>query len=45
MSIQSQLVRVSVQANTVELASPGHWCCPLEGEAAAGCFGGEYFYG
>jgi hypothetical protein len=30
------------QVNAVEPASPGHWCCPLEGEAAAGRFGGEH---
>lgn len=29
------------RANTAELALPGRWCCPLEGEAAEGRFGGE----
>ena len=29
------------QANTVQPALPGHWCCPLEGAAAEGRFGGE----
>jgi len=28
------------QANTAEPALPGCWCCPLEGEAADGRFGG-----
>jgi hypothetical protein len=32
----------SVQANAVELALPGYWRCPLEGEMAAGHFGGEF---
>ncbi len=31
----------TIPANTVELALPGCWCCPLEGEAAIGRFGGE----
>jgi hypothetical protein len=29
------------RANTAEPASPGRWCCPLEGEAAEGRIGGE----
>ncbi len=32
---------VTYQANAVEPALPGHRCCPLEGEAAKGRFGGE----
>ena len=31
-----------IQANTAEPALPGRCCCPLEGEAAAGRFGGEH---
>jgi hypothetical protein len=38
MSIHAHLAS---RANTVEPALPGHWCCPLEGEAAEGRFGGE----
>ncbi len=37
--------RGTFQANTAEPASPGRWCCPLEGEAAAGRFGGESIHG
>ena len=29
------------KANTAEPALPGCWCCPLQGEVAKGCFGGE----
>jgi hypothetical protein len=38
-------IDVTVQANTAEPASLGRWCCPLEGEAAVGRFGGELFHG
>jgi hypothetical protein len=39
----SQAINVhhkTIPVNTAELALPGCWCCPLEGEAAAGRFGG-----
>ena len=40
MSAESFATCGIFQANTVEPALPGHWCCPLEGDAAAGRFGG-----
>lgn len=33
------LVDVNVQAAAAELALPGCWLRPLEGEASAACFG------
>ena len=36
---------VPFQANAVEKALPGRRCCLLEGEAAAGRFGGENIHG
>ncbi len=41
MSKQASVLRTFFGANTAELALPGCWCCPLEGGAAVGCFGGE----
>jgi hypothetical protein len=41
MSIRAIVLNVNLGVSTAELALPGRWCCPLEGEAAAGCFGGE----
>jgi hypothetical protein len=34
-------VALSIQVATAEPALPGRWWRPLEGEAAAGRFGGE----
>jgi hypothetical protein len=45
MSIRACALKTIFGVNTAELALPGRWCCPLEGEAAAGCFGGESFNG
>ena len=41
MSIRAIVLNVNSDENTVELALPGCRCCPLQGEAAAGCFGGK----
>jgi hypothetical protein len=41
MSIRAIVLNVNLGENTAELALPGCRCCPHEGEAAAGCFGGE----
>ena len=38
-------MNVTFQANAVEPALPGRRCCPLEGEAASGRFGGENIHG
>ena len=42
MSAGSFVVRGTFQENAVEAALSGHWCYPLEGEAGAGRFGGEF---
>jgi len=42
MRVKSFATCGTFQANTAEPALPGCWCCPLEGEAAAGRFGGEH---
>jgi hypothetical protein len=41
MSIRACALQTIFGVNIAELALPGCRCCPLEGEAAAGCFGGE----
>jgi hypothetical protein len=41
MSIRARALKTILGENTAELALPGCRCCPLEGEAAAACFGGE----